>query len=72
MKRNGSSPSTGSARRGSRGDTQQKGNTMDDSGGHSGENLKKKRGARQKEVGIVMQQMANGASQIIIAHRVTT
>jgi hypothetical protein len=33
---------------------------------------KKKRGARQKEVGIVMQQMANGASQIIIAHRVTT
>ena len=51
MKRTGSSPSTGSARRGSRGDTQQKGNTMDDSGGHSGENLKQQKGSTTKSSG---------------------
>ena len=39
MKRFGASPSTGSASRGSRGDTQQQGNTMDEKGVHQSNNL---------------------------------
>ena len=48
MKSSGANPFTGSARRGSRGDTQQQGNTVNGNGGHSGDDNKQQKGNTTK------------------------